>query len=121
MIKYLLISFGAEIGSLDKKRLLNPLKSEPSEKATLAKRAEETIVELLLLNKNISIMRLLAPIIFTGLAALSVETQNYLLAPLEDDISKVLIVLIIFTLIMRIKVYGSFSLRTCFKADKFNT
>ena len=66
-------------------------------------------------------IRLLAPIILTGLAALSVETQKYLRAPIFLVIRKVLIVLRTFTINRRISVYGSDSLLTCFKADKLKT
>ncbi len=49
-------------------------------------------------------MRLLAPIIFTGFAALSVETQKYFLAPHSFAISMVESVLKIFVSIMRMRV-----------------
>ena len=66
-------------------------------------------------------MRLLAPIMFTGLAALSVETQKYFRDPPSRAMRSVLTVLNTFTSTMRISVKGSFSLRTCFSADRFST
>ena len=66
-------------------------------------------------------MRLLAHIIFTGLAALSVDTQKYLLAPIFLAKLNVLIVFKTFTLIIRIRVKGSDSLLTCFKAERLKT
>ena len=49
--------------------------------------ASKRIMELFLMreSKNISIILLEAPIIFTGLAALSVDTQKYFLTPLAID------------------------------------
>src|SRR5690606_23477955 len=79
--KYLFISLGATIGCRFSIRLLNPCNNEPSEKATFAKRAVEILISLLLRIRNISMIRLEAPIIFTGLAALSVETQKYFFTP----------------------------------------
>lgn len=76
----------------------------PSENATLAKRAVETGNSRLRRIKKYSMMRLLAPIMFTGLAALSVETQKYLCAPRAAACRIVLSVLKMFTSTMRIKV-----------------
>src|SRR5690606_27414699 len=73
--KYLLISLGATIGCFFSTLLLKPCNKEPSENATFANLAVEIVISLLLRIKNISIIRLEAPIIFTGLAALSVDTQ----------------------------------------------
>src|SRR5690606_28739566 len=102
--KYLLISFGATIGCFFSIRLLKPCNNEPSEKATLANRAVEIVISLLLRIKNISIIRFEAPIIFTGFAALSVETQKYFLTPLSIACCNVLSVLKTLTLIIRINV-----------------
>jgi hypothetical protein len=66
-------------------------------------------------------MRLLAPIMFTGLAALSVDTQKYLRAPRSRAIAMVLMVLSTFTSTRRISVNGSFSLRTCLSAERLST
>ena len=58
------------------KTLIEPMKQRSIRKATLAKRAIEIDCVKLSLIRNCSIIRLLAPIIFTGFAALSVETQK---------------------------------------------
>ena len=52
---------------------------------------------------------------------MSNETQKYFDAFDNLACCSVLIVLNTFTRIIRINEYGSFSLRTCFNADKFNT
>ncbi len=54
---------------------------DPSEHATLANQAVEIFISSLARIKNISIIRLEAPIILTGFAALSVETQKYFFCP----------------------------------------
>ncbi|MNC67690.1 hypothetical protein D3C75_1182060 [compost metagenome] len=66
-------------------------------------------------------MRLDAPIMLTGLAALSVETQKYFFTPMSMECWMVLSVLNTLTSIMRINVKGSFSLRTCFNAERLST
>ncbi|MNF78028.1 hypothetical protein D3C84_601900 [compost metagenome] len=71
--------------------------------------------------RNISMMRLDAPIMLTGLAALSVETQKYFFTSMSMDCWMVLSVLNTLTSIMRIRVKGSFSLRTCFNAERLST
>ncbi len=50
--------------------------SEPSENATLANLAVDTEVVLLSSIRNISMIRFDPPIMFTGFADLSVETQK---------------------------------------------
>ena len=62
-----------------------------------------------------------APYKFKGFAALSVDTQKYFSAPCSIDILTVSIVFSILTSISRIKVKGSFSLRTCFNAERLRT
>lgn len=55
------------------------------------------------------------------LAALSVETQKYLRAPWLRAAARVDSVLRILTSTMRIRVKGSFSLRTCLRAERLRT
>src|SRR5690606_27586093 len=110
-------SLGDEIGWRLAKRWLKPCSNDPSEKATLANRAVEMGRSRLSRIRNISMIRLLAPIMFTGLAALSVDTQKYLRAPAAFDCAIVATVFSTLTSISRINVNGSFSLRTCFSAD----
>ena len=49
------------------------------------------------------------------------QTQKYFLVPFSIDCRIVLLVLKTFTSIILIKVNGSFSLRTCFSAERFKT
>ena len=73
------------------------------------------------LDRNNSIIFFEAPIKLTGFAALSVETQKYFLelnfiAKLTDF---TVLNIFVFTSLNKEKL--SFSLLTCFKADKFKT
>src|SRR5690606_19410417 len=102
--KYLFTSLGATMGCLFSILLSKPCSKEPSEKATFAKRAVDISISLLLRIKNISMIRLEAPIMLTGFAALSVETQKYFFTPLSMDCRMVLSVLKIFTSIILIRV-----------------
>ena len=66
-------------------------------------------------------IRFEAPIMLTGLVALSVDTAKYLREPMRRASSSVRTVFSTLTSIMRISEYGSFSLRTCFSAERFST
>ena len=69
----------------------------PLEKATLANLAVDTATFTFSAKINFSINNLLAPIMFTGVAALSGDTQKYFLVPIPLARPSVLIVLKILT------------------------
>ena len=69
-------SDGATSGCFFWRRCIQPSGNEPLEKATLAKRAVVILKYWLYAITRSSIMRLLAPMMLTGFAALSVDTQK---------------------------------------------
>src|SRR3954469_146200 len=78
--KYRRTSSGAAMGWPLAMRVRQEWGRDPSENATLANRAVDTGIESARRIRNISMMRLDAPIMLTGLEALSVETQKYFFA-----------------------------------------
>ncbi len=87
----------------------------------MAKRAELTSSSPLARSRHSSMARLVAPIALAGLAALSEETAKYLPAPPASASARVLAVFTTLVRTMRIRVKGSFSLRTCFSAVRLRT
>lgn len=102
--KYLRTSLGAARGWFFSNLLLNPYRRLPSEKATLANLAVDTGISSLRRMRKYSIILFDAPIMLTGLAALSVETQKYFLAPAALACAMVLSVLNMLTSTMRMRV-----------------
>ena len=76
VMKYLRTSSGADSGWRLASRRVKACSRLPSEKATLAKRAEETSTRGAARIRHSSITRLVAPMALAGLAALSDETAK---------------------------------------------
>ena len=72
-----------------------------------------------------TLMRMIMVNVFNTIKTLrlakKMQAKKYFFAPNSFASLRVLTVLKIFTVIMRISVKGSFSLLTCFRADKLNT
>lgn len=111
--KYRFTSHGAVSGCFFIILSSHPCGNEPFEKATFANRA---VVTLNLEEYDIiisSIIRLLAPIILTGFAALSVETQKKCLGGYSEIRSSRCLAFMSLFSIRASTLYLSFSLRTC--------
>ena len=119
--KYLFTSVGAAKGCFFSILYLKPSSNDPFEKATLANLALDIEILSPSLDRNNSIIFFEAPIKLTGFAALSVETQKYFLELNFIAKSTDFTVLNMFVFISLNKEKLSFSLLTCFKADKFKT
>src|SRR5688500_11028666 len=111
--------FGTERGCRLSTLLINPSRRLPLEKATLANLA---VVQCILEEKPVMISSInffVAPMMFTGLAALSVETQKKRDGlSLSTQLSKSCAYNRLFSTIASIEKI-SFSLRTCLCAAKF--
>ena len=117
--KNLFISDGHERGCFLFNLKLNPSNKLPLEKATFANLAVDTRKLFLFDNISFSIKLFDAPIIFTGLAALSVETLKKYFGGFSSQSSRILIMPKTLFLINASTEIPSFSDLTCLCAEKF--